>query len=201
MCHPRLPFAPSSLSLFDLCPLFRSLCCAIDRTARDVLTALPTCDNYSSTMVLPKCHARDFTYQVLTLFSMQHWKAGNRAWVRGVNNWFITASSLGLVAGRQIMLVTPHKDQSIHEALLCRLVLELCSKTVPSTSYKTRDKVWPIVGILCYNCFFAAIQRFLIEIKQISGFNMPINNPRLYTLYRWRYFLKNIHLSHLSQVD
>ena len=32
--------------------------------------------NHRSTTLPPKCHARDFTHQALTLFSVQHWKAG-----------------------------------------------------------------------------------------------------------------------------
>ena len=79
-----------------------------------------------------------------------------RQLVHSVDNWFdYTASSLVLVAQRQIVVVTPDKDQSIQEALLCKLVLELFPKTVPGSSYKTlvRGKVRPILnlhGILCY---------------------------------------------------
>ena len=83
-CHPcpRLLFTLLSLSL-PLQPLFHSLWCTIERSVCDVLTASPTCNNYESTTVLSKCHTRDFAYQTFPLFSMQHWKAGNRAWARG----------------------------------------------------------------------------------------------------------------------
>ena len=37
------------------------------------------------------------------------------------------------------MLVTPNKDQSIH------LCLNYVQKTIPGSSYKTRDKVWPML--------------------------------------------------------
>ena len=35
--------------------------------------------------------------------------------VHGVDNWFLPASSLRLVAQRQIVLATPNKDQSLQE--------------------------------------------------------------------------------------
>ena len=60
-------------------------------------------------------------------------------------------SSLGLVARRQIVLETPNKDQSLQETLICELMLDWYPRTVPSASYKTRGKVWPIVGILRYH--------------------------------------------------
>ena len=68
---------------------------------------------------------------------------GGRRQVHGINNWFIATSSPGLIARRQIVLATPDKDQ---EALLCKLVLELCPITIPGSSYKAKGKVWPIVG-------------------------------------------------------
>ena len=61
---------------------------------------------------------------------------------------FLPVSSLGFVARRQIVLETPNKDQSLQETLICELMLDWYPRTVPSASYKTRGKVWPIVGIL-----------------------------------------------------
>ena len=61
---------------------------------------------------------------------------GGRRQVHGINNWFIATSSLGLIAQRQIVLATPDKDQ---EALLCKLVLELCPITIPGSSYKRQS--------------------------------------------------------------
>ena len=75
---------------------------------------------------------------------------GGRRQVHGVDNWFNTASSLGLVARRQIMLMTLNKDQSIREDLLYKLVLESCPITDSGPSYKMRGEVLPIVGILRY---------------------------------------------------
>ena len=48
------------------------------------------------------------------------------------------------------MLATPNKDQSLQEALICELILDLYPRTVPSASYKKKGKVWPIVGFLRY---------------------------------------------------
>ena len=62
------------------------------------------------------------------------------------------SSSLRLVARRQVVLhvATPNKDQSLQlqEALFCELMLDWYPSTIPSASYKTKGKVWPIVGIL-----------------------------------------------------
>ena len=51
------------------------------------------------------------------------------------------------------MVATPNKDQSLQDALPCKLMLDWYPRTVPSASYKTKGKVWPIIGILpLYAC-------------------------------------------------
>ena len=61
---------------------------------------------------------------------------------------FLPVSNLELVARRQIVLETPNKDQSLQETLICELMFDWYPRTVASASYKTRGKVWPILGIL-----------------------------------------------------
>ena len=48
------------------------------------------------------------------------------------------------------MAATSNNDQSLQEALPCKLMIDWYPRTVPSASYKTEGKVWPIIGILRY---------------------------------------------------
>ena len=61
--------------------------------------------------------------------------------------------------------------------VLYKLVLELCPKTVPGSSYKTRGKVWPIVGSLRYTCIYSTI----VILYKVSMY--CISSIKIHTVY------------------